>query len=292
MANVAVSVQARPRRKSFLARVLRHRTMLVGVILLLTVFLAAITGQFFTPYDPNKMDFVNTFKPPSLAHPLGTDNFGRDTLSRIMAGAWVSLRVALIAVSLAALVGVTLGTIAGYYRGWVDEVIMRLMDILMAFPALLLAIAVMAILGRGVENAMIAIAIVYMPIFARITRSSILTVRQEEYLTAAQALGQSDFKTMLKHILPNALGPIIVQTSLSLAFAVLAESSLSFFGLGTQPPASSWGLMLSEGRSFILQAPWLGIFPGVAIMLTVLGFNLVGDGLRDLLDPRMRQLLK
>lgn len=292
MSDTTAVTAFRPRNKSFLARVVRHRTMLTGVVLLGVVLLAALAGQFFTPYDPNKMDFLSTFKPPTAAHPLGTDNFGRDVLSRIMAGAWVSLRVALIAVSLAAVAGVTLGTVAGYYRGWIDEVIMRLMDILMAFPALLLAIAVMAILGRGVENAMIAIAIVYMPIFARITRSSILTVRQEEYLVAAQALGQSDLKTMLRHVLPNAMGPIIVQTSLSLAFAVLAESSLSFFGLGTQPPASSWGLMLSEGRSFILQAPWLGIFPGLAIMMTVLGFNLVGDGLRDLLDPRMRQLLK
>ncbi|GHF42762.1 peptide/nickel transport system permease protein [Deinococcus metalli] len=290
MAEVALT--APPRRTGVLARVLRHRTMLLGVILLAVVLLAALAGQVATPYDPNKMDFTVPFRPPSSAHLLGTDNFGRDILSRVLAGAWTSLRVALIAVSLAAAAGVTLGTLAGYYRGWLDEVIMRVMDIFMAFPALLLAIAVMAVLGRGVENAMIAIAVVYMPIFARITRGSILTVREEEYLVAAQALGQSDLRTMWRHILPNALGPIIVQTSLSLAFAVLAESSLSFFGLGTQPPASSWGLMLSEGRSYLLQAPWLGLFPGVAIMLTVLGFNLVGDGLRDLLDPRLRQLLR
>ncbi len=278
--------------RSFGSRVLSHRTMVLGSALLVVVSLAALAGQFFTPEDPNAMNFAATFQPPSAAHLLGTDNFGRDVFSRILAGAWVSLRVALIAVGLSGVSGIFLGTLAGFYRGWLDEVLMRLMDILMAFPALLLAIAVMAILGRGVENAMIAIAIVYTPIFARITRASILSVREEEYLTAARALGQSDAKLMLGHILPNALGPIIVQTSLSLAFAVLAESALSFFGLGTQPPASSWGLMLSEGRSFLLQAPWLGLFPGLAIMTTVLGFNLVGDGLRDLLDPRMRQLLR
>ncbi|GMA14358.1 peptide ABC transporter permease [Deinococcus metallilatus] len=271
---------------------LGHRTLRVGLVLLALVLLATLAGQLFTPQDPVAMNFAATFQPPSAAHLLGTDNFGRDVFSRILAGAWVSVRVALIAVGLSALVGVTLGTAAGYYRGWVDEVLMRLMDVLMAFPALLLAIAVMAILGRGVENAMIAIAVVYTPIFARITRGSILTVREEEYLTAARALGQTDLRLMWRHVLPNALGPIIVQTSLSLAFAVLAESALSFFGLGTQPPTPSWGLMLSEGRSFLLQAPWLGLFPGVAIMLTVLSFNLVGDGLRDLLDPRMRQRLR
>ncbi|MBB5295832.1 ABC transporter permease (plasmid) [Deinococcus metallilatus] len=287
------AVEASPRRgRSFFSRVLGHRTLRVGLVLLALVLLATLAGQLFTPQDPVAMNFAATFQPPSAAHLLGTDNFGRDVFSRILAGAWVSVRVALIAVGLSALVGVTLGTAAGYYRGWVDEVLMRLMDVLMAFPALLLAIAVMAILGRGVENAMIAIAVVYTPIFARITRGSILTVREEEYLTAARALGQTDLRLMWRHVLPNALGPIIVQTSLSLAFAVLAESALSFFGLGTQPPTPSWGLMLSEGRSFLLQAPWLGLFPGVAIMLTVLSFNLVGDGLRDLLDPRMRQRLR
>ncbi|MGI8748538.1 MAG: ABC transporter permease, partial [Deinococcus sp.] len=223
---------------------------------------------------------------------LGTDNFGRDVLSRLLAGAAVSIRVALISVSLATVAGVSIGTLAGFYGRWLDEVLMRLMDIIMAFPALLLAITVMAILGRGVENAMIAIAVVYTPIFARITRASILTIREAEFVTAARALGQRDLFLMARHVLPNALGPIIVQTSLSLAFAVLAEAALSFFGLGTQPPASSWGLMLADGRSYLLQAPWLGIFPGIAILLTVLSFNLVGDGLRDLLDPRMRQVLR
>ncbi|GGL93620.1 ABC transporter permease [Deinococcus aerolatus] len=291
MTGVANPATAR-RGRSFLSRMLSHRTLVVGLALLSVVLLAALAGQVFPPSDPNAMNFAATFESPSSAHLLGTDNFGRDVFSRILAGAWISVRVALIAVSLAAVAGISLGTLAGFYRGWVDEVLMRLMDILMAFPALLLAIAVMAILGRGVENAMIAIAIVYTPIFARITRGSILTVREEEYLTAARALGQSDAMMMVRHVLPNALGPIIVQTSLSLAFAVLAESALSFFGLGTQPPESSWGLMLSEGRSFLLQAPWLGLFPGLAIMITVLGFNLVGDGLRDLLDPRMRQMLR
>jgi peptide/nickel transport system permease protein len=183
---------------------------------------------------------------------------------------------------------VTLGVLAGFLGGWIDEVTMRVMDVLFAFPAVLLAITVMAILGRGVENAMIAIAIVYIPIFARVTRGAVIGVRGREFVTAARALGLRSGRIMLRHVLPNATGPIIVQTSLSLAFAILAEAALSFFGLGTQPPAPSWGRMLAEGRAYLGQAPWMGIFPGLAIMISVMGFNLLGDGLRDLLDPRLR----
>ncbi len=271
-----------------LRKALRHGLVLAGGGVVLFLGFVAAFGQALAPYDPLAMDFTARFAPPSLAHPFGTDDFGRDLLSRVMYGARVSVQVAFIAVGISASAGVTLGVTAGYLGGWVDEVIMRVMDVIFAFPAVLLAITVMAILGRGVENAMIAIAIVYAPIFARVTRGAVISVRDREFVTAARALGQTHTRIMWAHVLPNALGPIIVQTSLSLAFAILAEAALSFFGLGTQPPDPSWGRMLAEGRGFLGQAPWMGIFPGLAIMVSVLGFNLLGDGLRDVLDPRWR----
>ncbi len=266
----------------------RHGLVLTGGGIILLLAFVAVFGAALAPHDPLKMDFTLRFAPPSWSHPFGTDDFGRDVFSRVLYGAAVSFQVAFIAVGISGVAGVTLGVLAGYLGGWVDEVIMRVMDVLFAFPAVLLAITVMAILGRGVENAMIAIAIVYAPIFARVTRGAVISVRDREFVTAARALGQRQALVMLRHVLPNALGPIIVQTSLSLAFAILAEAALSFFGLGTQPPDPSWGRMLSEGRGFLRQAPWMGIFPGLAIMVSVLGFNLLGDGLRDVLDPRFR----
>ena len=269
-------------------KALRHGLVVTGGAIVLLLGVLAAFGQALAPYDPLAMDFTARFAPPSLAHPFGTDDFGRDLFSRVLYGARVSVQVAFIAVGISASAGVTLGVMAGYLGGWVDEVIMRAMDVIFAFPAVLLAITVMAILGRGVENAMIAIAIVYAPIFARVTRGAVISVRDREFVTAARALGQSHVRIMWAHVLPNALGPIIVQTSLSLAFAILAEAALSFFGLGTQPPDPSWGRMLAEGRGFLGQAPWMGIFPGLAIMVSVLGFNLLGDGLRDVLDPRWR----
>ncbi|MBZ0295042.1 MAG: ABC transporter permease [Anaerolineae bacterium] len=271
-----------------LDRFVRHRTGMVGAFIILVLLVMALLGPMLAPYEPNKMDFTGAFAPPSLAHPLGADDFGRDTLSRIMYGARVSLLVGIIAVTIAATVGTTLGMVAGYGNRILDEVIMRLMDILLAFPTILLAIAVMAALGRGFTNAMIAIGIVYIPIFARIARGEVLSVKNNEYVQAARALGASDFQILLHHIFPNILAPIIVETSLSLSFAILAEAALSFFGLGTQPPDPSWGRMLSEGRDFFRQSAWMGIFPGLAIMLTVMGFNFLGDGLRDALDPSLK----
>lgn len=273
-------------------RALRHPLIVTGGLILVLVGVAALFGRQLAPYDPELMDFTALFAPPSPAHLFGTDEFGRDVFSRVLYGAAVSYRVAFVAVFISATVGVFLGAIAGFYGRWLDEVVMRLMDILFAFPAVLLAITVMAILGRGVTNAMIAIAVVYIPIFARVTRGAVLSVRGREFVSAARALGQNDGTILFKHILPNALGPVIVQTSLSLAFAILAEAALSYFGLGTQPPEASWGRMLSEGRSYFAQAPWMGIFPGLAIMLSVMGFNFVGDGLRDLLDPRLKNVLR
>jgi peptide/nickel transport system permease protein len=239
------------------------------------------------------MDFTNRFSPPTLEHYFGTDDFGRDTFSRILYGARISLTVGIIAVTIATVLGTTFGLISGYTRRRaVDEVIMRGMDILFAFPAILLAIAILAILGKGVTNAMIAIGLVYTPIFARIVRGAVLSVRNEEYVTAARALGTRDRVILPRHILPNSAAPLIVEISLSLAFAILAEAALSFFGLGTQPPDPSWGRMLSEGRAYFQQSFWMALFPGLAIMFAVMGFNFLGDGLRDALDPKMKQTLE
>lgn len=272
--------------RDFARAFLRHRLAMTGAAIVFVLALVAVFGRALAPYDPVGMDFAARFVPPSLDHPFGTDEFGRDIFSRILYGARISFQVAFIAVGISGSIGVALGLAAGFLGGWIDETIMRVMDVFFAFPAVLLAITVMAILGRGVGNAMIAIAIVYVPIFARVTRGAVISVRGREYVTAARALGQGQGAIMLRHVLPNALGPIIVQTSLSLAFAILAEAALSFFGLGTQPPEPSWGRMLSEGRGFLRQAPWMGIFPGLAIMVSVMGFNFLGDGLRDILDPR------
>jgi len=253
----------------------------------------AIFGPLISPYDPNEIDFSNRFSAPTLSHPFGTDDFGRDILSRVFYGARISLLVGVIAVSIGGILGTFLGLIAGYTtRRWVDEIIMRAMDILFAFPAILLAIAILAALGKGIANAMIAIGLVYTPIFARIARGAVLSVRNEEYVTAARALGTRTHLILLRHILPNSLAPLIVETSLSLAFAILAEAALSFFGLGTQPPDPSWGRMLSEGRSYFQQSIWMALFPGLAIMFSVMAFNFLGDGLRDALDPKMKQMLE
>lgn len=270
-------------------RLIRHRLAMLGLVILLITTLLAIFGPTLVIYIPDKMDFSVRFAPPSAQHILGTDDFGRDTFTRIVYGARVSLQVGIISVSLAATVGTLLGLLAGYSRRLVDEVIMRSMDVLYAFPAVLLAIAILAALGKGVGNAMIAIGIVYIPIFARITRGEVLSIRNEEFITAARAMGASDARILIRHILPNILSPIIVETSLSLAFAILAEASLSFFGLGTQPPDPSWGRMLSEGRNYFRQSIWMGIFPGLAIMFVVMGFNFLGDGLRDALDPHLKR---
>ncbi len=267
---------------------LRHRIGMIGLVFVLILILVAIIGPTLAPHKPDAMNFEARFSGPTLQNPLGTDDFGRDTLTRIIYGARVSLLVGVIAVGIAATVGSGLGLIAGYAGRLLDEIIMRAMDVIFAFPAILLAIAVLAALGKGIENAMIAIGIVYIPIFARIARSAVLTIREEEFIEAARSCGATDARILLKHILPNAMAPLIVETTLSLAFAILAEAALSFFGLSVQPPDPSWGRMLSEGRGFFRQAPWMAIFPGLAIMFTVMGFNFLGDGLRDAMDPNLR----
>jgi peptide/nickel transport system permease protein len=282
---------ARPRWRETLGLLARNPTALVASLVLLVIGLVAIFDETFASEGANARDIGNRLDPPSWSHPFGTDDLGRDILSRVILGASVSLKVGFLSVGLALVGGTVIGLLAGFYGKWVDDVLMRVMDMLFAFPAVLLAIAILAIRGPGTANTIIAIAIVYVPIFARVTRASVLGVREEVYVRASRSVGASDFRLITRHVLPNAAPPIIVQTSISLAFAVLAEAALSFLGLGTQPPNPSWGLMLAEGRGYIDLAWWLAFFPGIAIVVTVLCFNLLGDGLRDVLDPRQRTLM-
>ena len=288
---VATLRPARPRWRETLSLLAHNPTAAIASVLLLLIVVVAVFDDTFAPEGANDIDVAERLQSPSWAHPFGTDDLGRDILSRVILGASVSLRVGFLAVGFALVAGTLIGLLAGYYGKWVDDVLMRFMDMLFAFPAVLLAIAVLAVRGPGSGNTALAIGIVYTPIFARVTRASVLGVREEVYVRASRSVGASDWRILTRHILPNAAPPIIVQTSISLAFAVLAEAALSFLGLGTQPPNPSWGLMLAEGRGYIELAWWLAFFPGMAIFLTVLCFNLLGDGLRDALDPRQRTLM-
>ena len=288
---VATLRPARPRWRETIGLLARNPTAAIAAVVLLLIVLVAVFDETLAPEEPNAISVPDRLQSPSLDHPFGTDDLGRDILSRVILGAAVSLRVGFLAVGIALVVGTAIGLLAGYYGRWVDDVLMRVMDMLFAFPAVLLAIAVLAVRGPGTGNTALAIGIVYIPVFARVTRASVLGVREEVYVRASRSVGASDWRILTKHILPNAAPPIIVQTSISLAFAVLAEAALSFLGLGTQPPNPSWGLMLAEGRGYIDLAWWLAFFPGMAIFLTVLCFNLLGDGLRDALDPRQRTLM-
>ncbi|WP_199584743.1 ABC transporter permease [Blastococcus sp. TF02A-30] len=281
----------RPRWRETLGLLLRNPTAAGSALVLLGIVLMAIFDESIAPSGANQISVEDRLQAPSWEHPFGTDDLGRDILSRVILGAGVSLRVGFLAVGIALLIGTVIGLLAGYYGRWVDDVLMRFMDMLFAFPAVLLAIAILAVRGPGSGNTALAIGIVYVPIFARVTRASVLGVREEVYVRASRSVGASDLRLLTRHVLPNAAPPIIVQTSISLAFAVLAEAALSFLGLGTQPPNPSWGLMLAEGRGYIDLAWWLAFFPGMAIFLTVLCFNLLGDGLRDVLDPRQRTLM-
>jgi peptide/nickel transport system permease protein len=282
---------ARPRWRETLGLLARNPTAAVSAVLLLVLVLVAVFDETIAPQGPNETSIADRLQPPSRDHLFGTDDLGRDIFSRVVLGTGVSLRVGFLAVGIALVVGTMIGLLAGFYGRWVDDVLMRFMDMLFAFPAVLLAIAVLAVRGPGSGNTALAIGVVYIPVFARVTRASVLGVREEVYVRASRSVGASDFRLLTRHVLPNAAPPIIVQTSISLAFAVLAEAALSFLGLGTQPPAPSWGRMLAEGRGFIQDAWWLAFFPGMAIFLTVLCFNLLGDGLRDVLDPRQRTLM-
>lgn len=259
----------------------------IGLAVLLIVVLLAIFAQQVAPFDP-AVQPAERLTAPNSTYLFGTDEFGRDVFSRVIWGTRISLYVGMIAVAIALVIGVTLGLVSGFYGGWRDSLIMRLVDILFAFPTIVLAIAITGILGPSLTNATIAIGFVYAPVFARVTRGPVLSVVNDEYVQAARTVGASDRRIVLRHVLPNITAPLIVQTTLALSTAILAEAALSFLGLGTQPPTPSWGTMLGTGRKFLELSPWASIFPGLAIMVTVLAFNLLGDGLRDVLDPRLR----
>ncbi|MCO5221074.1 MAG: ABC transporter permease [Thermomicrobiales bacterium] len=268
---------------------LRNRLALVGLLIIVLVILAAVFAPLIAPYDPYERDVRNRIAAPSSAHLLGTDELGRDILSRIIYGARVSLMVGGISVGLATLIGAPLGLIAGFNSRRLDSLIMRVMDALLSFPEIVLAIAILAILGPSAANAMIAIGIVYIPIFARTIRAPAMVESHREYVEAARASGATNRRILFRHIAPNTLSILIVRITISLSYAILAEAALSFLGLSASPPTPTWGRMLKDGQSFMQQAPWVAIFPGLAIAITVLGFNLLGDGLRDALDPRTRK---
>jgi len=272
----------------------RNKTAIAGLFIVTLFFIAAIFAPVLSPHDPIDASLYDQLKPPVWAEGgsgrniLGTDDLGRDILSRIIYGARVSLLVAVVSVGIAFFFGTMIGSISGYYKGTLDNVIMRLMDIILSFPYILLAIVVVAYLGPSLRNAMIAIGITYVPRFARIVRGSVLEECEKDYVLAARSIGARDWRIIFVNILPNCLGPLIVQTTLNFASAILDAAALSFLGLGAQPPTPEWGAMIASSRSLILRASWVMTFPGIAILMAVLGFNLLGDGLRDALDPRMR----
>lgn len=261
----------------------------IGAVLVACVLVVAVLAPVLAPHDP-VAQIAKPLLRPEAAHPLGTDEFGRDELSRLIWGARISLYVGGLAVLIALGLGATSGVVAGYFGGWVDDVTMRTMDVLLSLPALVLAISITAVLGPSLTNVMVAIGIVYAPTFARVSRGPTLAVARVPYIEAARALGASNGRIIGRHVLPNIAAPILVQTTVSLSTAILTEAALSFLGLGTQPPTASWGLMLSAARQYMLIDPWIAVLPGCAIAVTVLGFNLLGDGLRDLLDPQLRTL--
>jgi peptide/nickel transport system permease protein len=275
--------------RDVLHRLFRDKKAMVGLILVAIIVLSVVFANFLTPYDYAAQDFVNRCQMPSFAHLLGTDDKGRDILSRILYGGRISLLVALMSVVISVVVGGLLGAIAGYFGGATDTIVMRIMDIIMAIPSILLAVAISAALGTGVVNTAIAISIAGVPASARLLRSTIITIRENEFVEAARANGSTDARIIFKHILPNTLSPVIVDSTLRIGMSILQISSLSFIGLGVQPPTPEWGSMMASGRSLIRDFWPLVTFPGIAIVLTLLGFNLLGDGLRDALDPRLKR---
>jgi peptide/nickel transport system permease protein len=278
---------AKPRQRRVLRRLLRHKSAVVGMCIMVLLIIAAVFAPIVAPQDPTQIS-RDVLKPPSRHHWMGTDNLGRDILSRVVFGTRVSLQMGFIAVAIAASVGTTIGVLAGSYGGLVDNVFMRFIDALMALPGILLALSVAATLGPGLHNAMIAVGIAWIPSFARIVRSSVLQVKEMPYIEAARSAGSGDARLIWRHVLPNALTPVLVLCSLGIASAILIGAALSFLGVGAKPPTPEWGIMLSDGRQFMRSAWWIMVFPGLAITITVLAANLVGDGLRDVLDPRMK----
>jgi len=264
----------------------RSGSLIVGGLVVLALLGAALAAPLLAPGGPQKMDMIHRLLPPGPGHPLGTDNFGRDLLARLLFGARLSLGMAVLAVAISAIIGITVGLIAGYYGGWVDLVVMRVVDVFLGFPVIVLALALVAALGPGERNIVIALCTVFWTSYARVVRASVLSEKHREYAEATRAEGASDVRIMVRHILPNVLAPVIVLATLGVGGAILAESGLSFLGVGVQPPAPSWGWTLAYGMQYLRSDPWLSTLPGAAIMLSVLGFNLMGDGLRDVIDPK------
>ena len=269
-------------------RLKRNRAAIVGGIIVLLFVFIAILAPLISPYPPNEGDLTKRLKPPCHEHLLGTDPLGRDLLSRVIYGARISLQIQVVSVLIALVIGTLLGMVGGYYGGKLDHLIMRLMDILLAFPGIFLAISIIAVLGPGLTNLMLAAGIYSIPQFARIVRGSVLSLKEKEFIEAARAVGENDFNILFRYLLPNSIAPIIIQTTLRMATVLLTASGLSFLGLGVQPPTAEWGAMLSTARAYLITAPHVATVPGLAIMLVVMGFNLFGDGLRDSLDPRLR----
>ena len=280
------ALPAKPRPVRFSWR--RYGLLLIGSFLVSCILIAAVFANWIAPHSPYELDVAVMLQGPSPAHWLGTDELGRDVFSRTIHAARISVEVALIAVGVGLLGGTVIGIVAAYFGGLIDMMLMRLMELLFSFPAILLAVVLMASLGTNILNAMIAIGIIFIPGFSRLARAATQSVLRQQYIEAARAIGMSDGRILVREILPNVVTPLLVEAAVAFAYAVLLESALSFLGLGAQPPEPSWGNMLNTGRGFMAQAPWLGIVPGIAMFLCVLGFNLLGDGLRDFFDPPLR----
>lgn len=273
----------------FLRRFVKNKLAIIGAVIIALMIIFALFAPLIAPYDPLYQDLERLLEPESASHPMGTDDLGRDILSRIIYGSRLSLLASIYAVGVAFLIGVPIGLLSGYHRGhWDELVVMRIVDAWQAFPFLILALALAATLGAGFGNAMIAIGIGFAPAFIRIVRAQVMTVSNLEYIEAARVVGAKSLRIILRHVLPNSMAPLLVQTTLAMAAAILAEAGLSFLGLGAQPPAPSWGQMLSVAQGYFSLAPWLAYWPGLAIFLAVMGFNLMGDGVREALDPRLR----
>jgi peptide/nickel transport system permease protein len=277
-----------PGTASLARRLVRHRGALVGLVILGALALMALTAPWLSPRDPIKTAPRTALQPPGATYWLGSDQLGRDVASRVLHGARISLTVGLIAVSIAVAIGTPIGLVSGFYGGRLDALIMRVIDVLLAFPGILLALAIVSVLTPGLTNVMIAVGLSAVPTYARLVRASVLSARENLYVEAARALGRRDPSILTRYILPNVVAPLVVTATLGLGTAILAAAALSFLGLGSQPPQPEWGRMLSEGRDYLREAWWISTFPGLGIMLTVLGMNLLGDGLRDVLDPRLK----
>ena len=287
----AYSLSARPGLMTRARRAASRAPVGTGALAIILILATlAIAAPVFAPYDPQAQDYNQLLQSPTLEHPFGTDRIGRDLMSRVIYGTRVSFMVGVVAVGIALAIGTPLGLIAGYFRGFADELIMRILDAFIAFPAIIFALAIVAVLGSSLTNVMLAIGVTSVPLFARLTRSQVLSLRERDYVLAATSTGASDLRVMLRHIMPNATSPLIVQATLGLGFAVLAEAGLGYLGVGVQPPTPTWGSDLNQGSPLLERAPWLSIAPGLAIFVLVLSFNLLGDALRDQLDPRTRKI--